>query len=179
MASCRTAATGVCAGLLAPAGNTGDAAGDVHSGIQDLGGSGFSDGLGGDCGANHILGSHGNDDIGGFGGNDSLVGGAGADVFVVNAPAGAANADRSLDDSVAEDTTPLAHSVMPMVAYGVLSNTAFVPGTAATPSDHRIIYDQTNGQVVLDADGNGATAAALIAALSPNLALTADEFLVR
>ncbi len=50
LASYWTAATGLRAVLLAPAGNTGDAAGDSYVGIEDLGGTGFSDVLGGDNG---------------------------------------------------------------------------------------------------------------------------------
>ncbi len=41
LASYWTAATGLRAVLLAPAGNTGDAAGDSYVGIEDLGGTGF------------------------------------------------------------------------------------------------------------------------------------------
>ncbi len=84
LASYWTAATGLRAVLLAPAGNTGDAAGDTYVGIEDLGGTGFSDVLGGDNGANQILGGNGNDDIDGFGGNDSLYGGDGNDRLIGN-----------------------------------------------------------------------------------------------
>ncbi len=59
-------ATGLRAVWLAPAGNSGDAAGDSYVGIEDIGGTGFSDVLGGDNAANQILGGNGNDDIDGF-----------------------------------------------------------------------------------------------------------------
>ncbi len=84
LASYWNSATGLRAVLLAPAGNTGDAAGDSYVGIEDLGGTGFSDVLGGDNEANRILGGNGNDDIDGFGGNDSLYGGDGNDRLIGN-----------------------------------------------------------------------------------------------
>ncbi len=87
MASYWTATSGVRAVLLAPGGNIGDAAGDTYSGVEDLGGTGFSDVLGGDNGANQLLGGNGNDDMDGFGGNDSLYGGNGNDRLIGNAGA--------------------------------------------------------------------------------------------
>ncbi len=84
MASYWNSATGLRAVLLAPAGNTGDAAGDSYVGIEDLGGTGLSDVLGGDNGANQVLGGNGNDDMDGFGGNDSLYGGDGNDRLIGN-----------------------------------------------------------------------------------------------
>ncbi len=82
LASYWTATAGVRAVLLAPAGNSGDAAGDSYVGIEDIGGTGFSDVLGGDNAANQILGGNGNDDIDGFGGNDSIYGGEGNDRLI-------------------------------------------------------------------------------------------------
>lgn len=62
--------------------NTGDAAGDSYSGIENLGGSGFADNLTGSLGANVVNGGAGNDTITGQAGRDTLVGGAGLDTFV-------------------------------------------------------------------------------------------------
>ncbi len=90
LASYSTAAAGVRAVLLAPGSNSGDAAGDVYSGIEDLQGTAYNDTLGGDNGANRILGGAGSDGMDGLAGadtllgeagNDTLVGGAGADVI--------------------------------------------------------------------------------------------------
>ena len=61
--------------------NTGEAAGDMYSGIEDLAGSSFSDTLFGDSYANRIFGRDGADVLYGRGGNDCLNGGAGADTL--------------------------------------------------------------------------------------------------
>ena len=70
---------GVTASLVAPAGNTGDAAGDTYSNIQNLVGTAFADTLTGDNNANVLTGGDGNDIISGGGGADTLYGNAGND----------------------------------------------------------------------------------------------------
>ncbi|HTV68861.1 MAG TPA: calcium-binding protein [Rhizobiaceae bacterium] len=66
--------------LLFPNQNTGEAAGDMLSGIEGLiGAVGASDTLRGNNLANTILGRSGDDALFGRGGNDTLIGGAGAD----------------------------------------------------------------------------------------------------
>ncbi len=89
LASYWSAAAGVRAVLIAPAGNTGDAAGDTYSGIEDIGGSAFNDVLGGDNAANRVSGNNGNDALDGAGGADSLFGDAGNDTLVGGAGADA------------------------------------------------------------------------------------------
>ena len=73
------AGMGVTASLLAPAGNTGDAAGDTYSNIQNLIGSAFDDTLTGDGNANILTGGAGNDSLSGGAGQDTLYGDAGND----------------------------------------------------------------------------------------------------
>jgi Ca2+-binding RTX toxin-like protein len=77
--SADTGGIGVTASLVAPAGNTGDAAGDTYSDIQNLIGSAFVDTLTGDNNANVLTGGDGNDIISGGGGVDTLYGDAGND----------------------------------------------------------------------------------------------------
>ncbi|MEX2693372.1 M10 family metallopeptidase C-terminal domain-containing protein [Rhizobium mongolense] len=81
-ASYYTATVGVKVSLLNSSGNTGDAAGDTYSEIENLTGSTFADTLYGNAGANRLNGSAGNDQINGGGGNDILLGGTGDDTFV-------------------------------------------------------------------------------------------------
>jgi trimeric autotransporter adhesin len=69
-ASYITAGAGVAASLAAPGSNTGDAAGDSYSSIENLAGSAFDDSLTGDGGDNVLTGA---------GGNDTLDGGLGSD----------------------------------------------------------------------------------------------------
>ena len=72
-------AAGVTVNLATNANSGGDAAGDVLSGIEALGGSNLLDTLTGTDGANTVWGRDGDDLLRGGGGNDSLYGEAGAD----------------------------------------------------------------------------------------------------
>lgn len=91
IASYSNATTGLRADLQVMATNTGEAFGDVFSGIEGLYGTDSSDSLLGDTGANVINGGSGNDayldgrigndTIVGANGNDVLIGGAGADLL--------------------------------------------------------------------------------------------------
>ena len=76
-----TATSGVLADLEGNENNTGDAAGDVYSSVENLAGSAFDDILRGDNSENILIGSAGNDSILGRGGKDTLIGGSGADIL--------------------------------------------------------------------------------------------------
>ncbi|WP_183928555.1 M10 family metallopeptidase, partial [Rhizobium mongolense] len=78
-ASYATATAGVKVSLLNSSVNTGDAAGDSYSSIENLRGSSRADTLYGNAGANRINGSAGNDWLIGGVGADQLVGGSGVD----------------------------------------------------------------------------------------------------
>ena len=73
------AAVGVRADLLSPVGTTGDAAGDLFSGIEALAGTLQADWLLGDHGGNLLNGLSGDDRLTGRGGDDTLLGEAGND----------------------------------------------------------------------------------------------------
>jgi Ca2+-binding RTX toxin-like protein len=87
-ASYETATTGVTASLANVAVNTGDAAGDTYSSVENLKGSAFNDILIGDAGNNILQGGAGNDRLDGGAGDDRLTGGAGNDTFVIRAGSG-------------------------------------------------------------------------------------------
>jgi Ca2+-binding RTX toxin-like protein len=76
------ATSGVVANLAAPAGNTGEAAGDSYSGIENILGSAYNDTLTGNSGSNFLQGGKGNDTLIGGAGSDALSGGEGRDTFV-------------------------------------------------------------------------------------------------
>jgi serralysin len=70
---------GLIVDLLSASANTGEAAGDTYSSIENLLGSRYHDSLRGDNGGNSINGWGGNDILHGRGGNDRLYGGDGHD----------------------------------------------------------------------------------------------------
>jgi VCBS repeat-containing protein len=78
-ASYATSTTAVTADLDDPDDNSGDAAGDIYAGIENLTGGSGADRLTGDGNANVLSGGAGNDTLTGGGGDDTLMGGAGAD----------------------------------------------------------------------------------------------------
>jgi Ca2+-binding RTX toxin-like protein len=75
--------------------NTGDAAGDTYTSIENLRGWTFDDTLSGDGNGNFLDGQGGNDRLDGRGGIDLLFGSGGTDTFVFSA--GEANGDTISD----------------------------------------------------------------------------------
>ena len=73
---------GVTVSLRGGTASGGDAEGDVISGIEQVGGSGFDDRLTGDGADNYLAGGGGDDVLKGDNGRDSLLGGSGNDIFV-------------------------------------------------------------------------------------------------
>ncbi|MEH2499378.1 Ca2+-binding RTX toxin-like protein [Bradyrhizobium sp. AZCC 1678] len=80
-ASYTAAAAGVVANLAASAGNTGEAAGDTYTSVENIIGTNFVDTLTGDAANNALSGGGGNDTLNGGDGNDVLDGGAGTDTL--------------------------------------------------------------------------------------------------
>jgi len=80
---------------LAGGGNTGEAAGDTFSGIENIVGSAYNDDLAGDGGDNALVGAGGNDVLRGGGGNDVLAGGSGADMLIGGAGSDTADYSQS------------------------------------------------------------------------------------
>ena len=183
------ATAGVVADLQVATSNTGIAAGDTYSSIENLFGSNFNDSLRGDGAGNTIWGRNGNDLVSGrdgddtlFGGagNDTLVGGDGSDRYVFDSALSAAtNVDRLSDFSVADDTVALDGAVFDALPAGALASAAFFIGSAAHDADDRLIYNATTGALFYDADGNGGAATAVqFATLGSGLALTNNDFVV-
>lgn len=112
------------------------------------------------------------------------------DVFRFDAHLGTSNVDEIIDFSVSQDRIELEthiFSAFPAVYFeetdegmyyvnAQMKSTAFKIGTAATASSHRIIYNQSTGDLYYDADGTGAGAQVQFAKLSAGLALSAANF---
>ncbi|WP_442578534.1 calcium-binding protein [Mesorhizobium sp. ASY16-5R] len=180
-ASYASAAAGVTVGLAAPAGNTGEAAGDTFNSVENLEGSGFGDRLSGNSAANAISGLNGADVIDGGAGSDTLTGGGGKDYFVFTSTLGPTNIDIITDFSAADDTIRLDNAIFAAVgATGALASGYFranATGTAQDAND-RILYETDTGKLFYDADGNGAGAAIHFATLTGNPTITAADFQV-
>ena len=127
-AAYRDAAQAVLVDLADPGRNSGDAAGDVYIGIEEVEGSGFSDLISGDSTGNALIGAEGEDTLSGRAGNDSLYGGDGNDMLM-----GGAGADR-LDGGVGLDTASYADSATGLVIdlQNMLLNTGDALGDSFT-----------------------------------------------
>ena len=117
------AAAGVVARLDQPALNTGEAAGDTYSGIENLYGSQSGDTLVGDAGSNRLTGWDGDDVLTGGGGGDILDGGAGHDSFVFNTTLGPANVDTITDFDPGNDRIVIDHATFQSLPPGACQPT--------------------------------------------------------
>lgn len=161
---------GVQVDLAAGTGTGGDADGDTLVSIRNVVGSAFADVLTGNVHNNTLFGGAG---------IDYLTGGGGADTFVfTTAPDTVSNVDIITDFLPGTDVMELDDAVFPGLTPGTLSAGAFVVGTAAADADDRIVYEQSIGALLFDADGNGAGAAVQFAAVTPGLVLTFTDFVV-
>ncbi len=121
-----------------------------------------------------IAGTDGADTLSGGGGADVLIGGGGDDRFHFTAALGSSNVD-TVSDFAAGDRLGLSSGVFSGVG-GSIDDGEFVIGIAAKDENDRIIFNQANGQLFYDADGNGAGTAVLFALLNPGAVLTAASF---
>ncbi len=138
--------------------------------------------LNGKSGNDTLYGGAGNDTLYGELGNDILYGGLNKDTFVFNTTLNATtNKDIIKDFSVADDTISLENAIFKKLTTTGLLNTAYFKTTTdgkATDSNDYIVYNKTNGQLLYDADGNGAGASVLFAVVENKVALTNADFFV-
>ena len=130
--------------------------------------------------ANTIIGNAGSNAINGGLGNDVLSGGAGNDVFTFSTTLnGSTNSDTVTDFNVAQDTIRIDNAVFTaLTTTGTLAATAFRTGAGAGDANDRIIYNDTSGALLYDADGTGPTAAIQFAKVTVGLVLTNADFVV-
>ncbi|WP_146136498.1 SBBP repeat-containing protein [Aphanothece hegewaldii] len=127
----------------------------------------------GNSGNNTLIGNGGDDILVGMTGNDTLTGGSGKDNFVFNAPS--ERIDTITDFNVANDTISIASNGFEgQLSVGSYITTAqFTIGTTATTTNHRFIYNSTNGALFFDQDGsNNANAPIQFATLNSGLAMS-------
>jgi VCBS repeat-containing protein len=144
-------------------------------------GDGGNDTLTGNLHNDRLFGGAGNDSLAGSNGDDVLYGGAGVDTLLGGNQADTfvfghgwdSGVDTIADFKRAEgDTVLLVNDhggLFTALGDGTLSGSQFRSGngaTAATSSDHRIIYDTTTGNLYFDHDGLGGDGAVLFATLS-------------
>ena len=140
----------------------------------------------GNAGNDRLRGGWGKDTIAGGTGNDLIVGGWGNDIIT-----GGEGSDRFLYEVLdhAGDTITDFSPTVDLVNFkgewfdselelGVLSAEQFVIGTAAGDENDHFIYDQSSGNLFYDKDGSGGTNQSLIATLSNQAAVSANNIVV-
>jgi Ca2+-binding RTX toxin-like protein len=178
---------------------TGEAAGDVFSGIERVFGSGHADVFRGSSAADSLYGYGGNDQLDGGDGNDNLNGGDGNDLLnggdgndLLNGGAGVdtltgggpgadrfrfwspAEAGDIITDFTSADTLFFARAAFGNLPAGTLAAAAFQSSAADTASSAaiRFFYETDTGILRYDADGAGGAAAVTIATLTGAPALS-------
>ncbi|MDX0937396.1 protease [Sinorhizobium medicae] len=188
-ASYANASAGVVANLGSSSGNTGDAAGDVYSSIENLVGSGHADELYGTGGMNSITGGAGDDIIGSGWGNDSIYGGAGADRLV-----GGAGADKFLFKALSDSKATSSDSIFDFLPseqdridlsaidanWKVSGNEAFTfVGTASfTGAGGELRYVKHASDTYIHGDVNGDKVSDFKIHLDDAMILTKDYFIL-
>ncbi|NML14097.1 DUF4347 domain-containing protein [Azohydromonas caseinilytica] len=144
-----------------------------------LAGADGHDQLDGGAGNDTLQGGMGNDLLIGGLGLDLLGGGAGQDAFRFIDLPGAATLDTLGDFSSVDDRLEFDDAVFTRLGpVGQVGSGAFVQGTRALDAGDRLIYTQSTGQLLYDADGTGAGAAVLVAKLTAGTALSAVDLFV-
>ncbi|MFM9937173.1 MAG: calcium-binding protein [Novosphingobium sp.] len=135
--------------------------------------------LQGQAGKDVLSGGVGDDILSGGVGNDLLIGGAGSDGFRF---AGAYAADAGID-TVRDFVHGTDHIELEYYYYAALGSGAFDPakfvvGTKALTADQHLIYNDANGMLYYDADGNGAGARIAIAHFIGNPVIDASDIVM-
>lgn len=139
-------------------------------------GNGLANVITGNSAVNRLNGGSGNDTLDGGLGNNRLTGGTGNDIFKFTTKN---HVDIIADYNVANDTMQLENSIFTaLTATGTLPAGQFRIGAQAVDANDFIIYNNTTGALLYDANGNGAGAAVQIATLSAGLGLTNADIVV-
>ncbi|MEF8700141.1 MAG: calcium-binding protein [Candidatus Accumulibacter sp. UW20] len=134
----------------------------------------------GNAWANTLVGNDAANTLNGATGNDKLTGGAGSDRFQFDTALNAAtNLDQITDFLSVDDTIALENAIFTAFATpGAIQAANLVFGNVALDANDYLIYDNSNGHLLYDADGSGAGAAVQFATLTGAPALSYLDFLI-
>ena len=151
-----------------------------NAGNDRLIGDTGNDTLNGGLGNNVLNGGIGNDTLFGGAGNDNLTGGVGNNVFVFNTALGIL--DGITDFSHADDTFQFENAIFTKLGAQagahLLNPAVFHAGAAAADANDFIVYNQVNGLLSYNVNGNAAGGAVAIAVLANHPVLAASDFVV-
>lgn len=138
-----------------------------------------NDRLDGGSGDDVLKGGKGNDALSGDDGFDTLRGGSGDDVFsfFFSSEFPPEGYDKIKDFKPGQDHIAL-DDFDSFLPPGYLDKAYFHKGKAAATADQVVIYDQKSGKIFYDADGNGAGGQFLLAKVTADTKLHADDFFV-
>ena len=106
-----------------------------------------------------------------------LTGGGGPDAFVFDARLGHGNVDQIVDYAPGVDVIRLENTIFHL-HQGPLAPRAFFAGPVAHDADDRIIYDQSTGALIYDANGSQPGGEVQFATVVNYAALTSADFFV-
>lgn len=149
---------------------------DMLKNVENLTGGSGHDILKGDALANVLAGGAGADELNGGGGKDSLTGGSSTDMFVFDVKAKGKNVDHILDFS--GDVIALDNRVFKSLKDGPLKGKHFQIGKKANDGNDYVVYNDDNGRLWYDPDGNGGAGKKLIAILDGHPHLSAGDILI-
>jgi Ca2+-binding RTX toxin-like protein len=137
--------------------------------------------LQGSLGADSLNGGKGDDTLATSKGKDTLVGGTGKDNFLYSDQPDSFKYFNTIKDFKAgDDRISLRDqiSLRELGHTGSLTETEFKTGLSATDSAQRIIYDNVNGYLFYDPDGNGSAEQKILFKLSPGLSLSHSDIVI-
>jgi Ca2+-binding RTX toxin-like protein len=136
--------------------------------------------LTGNGGNDVLIGVAGNDTLAGGVGIDVMAGGANADFFVFNtAPNTSTNRDILNDFVAADDTLRFENAVFAKLGNAGGLNAQFLRlGAAPLDANDYLIYNQANGVLTYDVNGNAAGGAQQVAVITTKPTLALGDFVV-
>jgi Ca2+-binding RTX toxin-like protein len=151
-------------------------------GNDTLTGGGASEIFLGGVGNDSLIGGGDADRLYGGAGNDVLTGGSGKDTFIFDTTLNSTtNLDTIKDFNATDDTLWFNHAIFSaFTGAGFLGTGEFIIGIAALDSNDHFIYNNSNGGLYYDDDGNGADAAIEVALLGTTThpTLSASDFVI-